>query len=142
MKLEHFQPTDLDKLTQDFREQFEGNEHLPFTSREVFTFTSQGEVISIVGIQQFHKGVYIAWAFQSHSLTYVGKLYARTVKWLVDELMEKYNMRQMIIMTAANEPTDQRWVEFLGFERKFEIPGVLLDGSSIYGYIKERRHNG
>lgn len=140
MIVERFKDGDMDELTQDFREVFEGNEYLPFVSPEAFTFRSMGEVISIIGITQFHKDVYMAWAFQSHSLTYVGKLYARTVRHLIEQLMAKYKMRKMVILIADNEPSDKRWVRFLGFKPSFEMPGMCADGSALLGY--ERGHHG
>jgi len=136
MRVDRFEAADMDELTQDHREIFEGNEYLPFVSPEAFTFRSMGEVISIIGIIQFHKGVYMAWAFQSHSLTYVGKMYARAVRYIIDQLFIKYDMKKMIIMIAGNEPKDARWVKFLGFERDFEMPDMCEDGSPLLGYIK------
>jgi hypothetical protein len=136
MRIDRFEADDMDELTQDHRETFQGNEYLPFVSPEAFTFRSMGEVISIIGITQFHKGIYMAWAFQSHSLTYVGRMYARAVKAIIQQLFIKYDMKKMIIMIAGNEPKDERWVKFLGFEYNFEIPDMCEDGSSLFGYIK------
>ena len=64
MRIDRFEPKDMDEITLDFREAFIGSEYLPYISPEAFTFRSMGEVISIVGINQFHDGVYMAWAFQ------------------------------------------------------------------------------
>jgi len=136
MRIDRFEADDMDELTQDHRELFEGSEYLPYVSPEAFTFRSMGEVISIIGITQFHKGVYMAWAFQSHSLTYVGKMYARAVKYLIQQLMVKYKMKKMIIMIAGNEPKDKRWVKFLGFEYSFEVPDMCEDGSPLFGYVR------
>lgn len=137
MRIDDFKAEDMEQLTQDHREVFEGNEYLPFVSPEAFTFRSMGEVISIIGIVQFHKGVYMAWAFQSHSLTYVGRLYAKAVRLIIQHLIIKYKMKKMVILIAGNEPKDVRWMKFLGFERDFEMPDMCEDGSSLFGYIRK-----
>jgi hypothetical protein len=142
MRVDRFEENDMDELTQDFREAFEGNEYFPFVSPEAFTFRSMGEVISIIGIVQFHKGVYMAWAFQSHSLTYVGRLYARVVRHLIEQLLEQYKMKKMVILIAGNEPKDERWMRFLGFTYSFEMPDMCEDGSPLYGYIRKGECHG
>ena len=136
MRVDRFQSSDMDELTADYREAFKGNEYLPMVSPEAFTFRSMGEVISILGIVQFHKDVYMAWAFQSHSLTYVGKMYARTVRYLIEQLMAKYKMKKMVILIADNVQEDKRWVKFLGFKYDFTMPDMCADGGALLGYIR------
>ena len=142
MRIDRFQEKDMDELTQDFREVFVGNEYLPFVSPEAFTFRFMGEVISMVGVTQFHSGVYMAWAFQSHSITYVGKAYAKAVRYLITQLIEKYKMRKMVVMIADNEPADRRWMRFLGFKQEAALPDMCIDGSSLLWYVREGVGNG
>lgn len=86
-------------------------------SMQVGTFVSRGRVVCIAGFHCLWPGVLEGWIFPSRFLFDCPVLYARVIKRYVDSISKGFNCHRFQAY-AVDNPTQERWMRFLGFEKE------------------------
>jgi hypothetical protein len=82
-----------------------------------YTGTHKGQIVCAAGIRLVRKGVGDAWLVMSHEAAKNKKATFRTVKTMLEILIEEFDLVRVRATSRIGFPASQRLLEHLGFKR-------------------------